>query len=98
MEEILKPYRERIDTLDDAIVDLLVQRFEVVREIGLVKARHNIPVVLEDRIRSVVDRAGTSAFRKAPPPHGAEVETMVRELYMTLIALCCEFEEKLRSG
>ena len=33
--EIMKPYRERIDALDDQIVDLLSAREAVIKEVGL---------------------------------------------------------------
>lgn len=95
--DILIPYRQKIDALDSAIVDLLVQRFDVVREVAAIKAQHGIPVVLEDRIRQVIDHAGDQAFEQAPSSSAEDVESMVRELYMMLVAICCDYEERLNT-
>ena len=84
--EVLKPYRARIDDLDDKIVDLLRQRFDIIHEVAVIKARENIPAVLEDRVREVIDRAGTRAGL-----HKDEV----RELYTLLVTICCDLEERL---
>ncbi len=84
--EILKPYRTKIDALDDKIVDLLKQRFDIIHEVAAVKARERIPSVLEDRVREVIDRAGLRAGRH---------EDEVRELYTLLVTIACDLEEKI---
>ena len=58
---VLKPYRDRIDALDDQIVPLLVKRLAVIREVAALKTREGIPAVLEDRVRQVIDRAAGTA-------------------------------------
>jgi chorismate mutase len=78
-----------IDQLDEQIVALMVKRFAVVRDIAAVKSREGIPAILEDRIREVIDRAGEKA--------GPENEDMVREVYIMLVAVCCDLEEQLMS-
>jgi len=84
--EILKPYRARIDGLDDQIVDLLKARFDLIHEVAAVKARENIPAVLEDRVREVIDRAGA---------RGGNHENEIRELYTLLVTISCDLEERL---
>ena len=84
--EILKPYRARIDAIDDQIVDLLKSRFDIIHEVAAIKARESIPAVLEDRVREVIDRAGSRA---------ALHEDEVRELYTLLVTISCDLEEKL---
>lgn len=84
--EILKPYRARIDALDDKIVDLLKNRLDIIHEVAALKARENIPAVLESRVREVIDRAGIRAGRH---------EDEVREIYTLLVTICCDLEEKL---
>ena len=37
--------RAKIDACDEQIVDLLVQRFKLVREMGIYKTNHNLPVI-----------------------------------------------------
>ena len=84
--EILKPYRARIDELDDKIVDLLKQRYDIIHEVAALKARENIPAVLEDRVREVIDRAASRA--------GIHEDEM-REIYTLLVTISCDLEEKL---
>ncbi|HEY0901856.1 MAG TPA: chorismate mutase, partial [Micavibrio sp.] len=51
--EIMKPFRQRIDALDDQIIDLLIARTEIIREVGHFKFAHDIPAVLADRVIEV---------------------------------------------
>ena len=84
--KILKPYRDRIDSIDDRIVDLLVERISVIREVAPVKFEHNIPAVLQDRVDEVRERAAARAGGKGLDPD------MVRQLYAILIAFSCDLE------
>ncbi len=84
--EKLKPYRARLDALDDKIVDLLKERFDIIREVGAMKARENIPAVIEDRVRAVIDRAGA---------RGGRDENEIREIYTLLVTIACAMEEKI---
>ncbi len=85
--QLLQPYRDRIDALDDEIVALLARRFDVIREVAALKNQHGIPAVLEDRVRQVIDRAADHA--------GPENADMTRELYTLLVTICCDLEEQL---
>lgn len=84
--ELLKPYRDQIDQLDDQIVDLLVKRLSIVRDVAIVKAKAGIPVVIEERIKDVIDRVAERA--------GEENEDMICEVYALLMAVCCDLEEE----
>ena len=53
--EKMKPFRDRIDALDEQIIDLLVQREAIIREVGHFKYKENIPSVLQDRVDQVRD-------------------------------------------
>ena len=85
--EILKPYRERIDSLDDQIVDLLVERTAIIREVGHLKHRENIPSVLQGRVDEVRERAAARAADKGLDPD------LVREIYARLIQFSCDLED-----
>jgi chorismate mutase len=85
--EFLAPYRARLDALDADIVALLCQRFDIIREVAAVKIAHNVPVVIEERIREVINRAGDKA--------GDKDRDRVREIYTMLVALACELEEEM---
>lgn len=89
--EILKPYRKRIDDLDDRIIDLLVERTAVIREVGHLKFRENIPAVLQDRVDEVRERAAARAKAK-----GLD-EEMIRRFYAELIAFSCNLEETIKA-
>lgn len=90
--EILKPYRARIDALDDQIVDLLVARLGIINEVGVLKAREGIPATLPDRVIAVRERAAARAASKGVDPE------LVRQLYTILIDYSCALEEKIKSG
>ncbi|MBS3652322.1 chorismate mutase [Pseudaminobacter sp. 19-2017] len=88
--KILEPYRARIDALDDRIVDLLVERTGIIREVGHIKHEHGIPAVLQDRVDAVRERAAARAQAKGLDPE------LVRELYARLIAFSCSLEETIK--
>ena len=86
--EILKPYRKRIDDLDDQIVDLLVKRTRIVQEVAELKAREDIPAYLQDRVDEVRERAAERAASK-----GLDAD-LVRDLYVRLIDFSCNLEKE----
>lgn len=55
-EELLAMRRE-IDELDQALVDVLAKRYDVVRRVGEFKTRHNMEAVQPVRAQAVKDRA-----------------------------------------
>ena len=87
--EILKPYRQKIDALDEKLVDLLVERAEIINEVAQLKADNNIPAVLQDRVDEVRERAVARAVAK-----GGD-ENYMREIYTKIIGLSCEMEEDI---
>jgi chorismate mutase-like protein len=87
--EILKPYRARIDAIDDQIVDLLAQRMGIIREVGALKAEKGIHPVLQDRVDEVRERCAARAAEK-----GVDAD-MVRDLYDRLIRHCCDLEAEI---
>ena len=90
--EILKPYRQRIDDLDDRIIDLLDERTAVIREVGHLKTRQNIPAILQDRVDEVRER---NAARAAALGVDAD---MISEVYRIIIDYSCDLEEQIKQG
>lgn len=78
-DEIFKEHRQRIDALDEQIVSALAERFDIVREVGNIKAEKNIPVVQSVRAESVKQRAARLAEEK-----GLDA-TLVRHIYTLMI-------------
>jgi len=48
--------RQEIDDLDDQILDLLVKRFSVSKEIGDIKAANEFEIGDSNRERAIIDR------------------------------------------
>lgn len=90
--EILKPYRQRINDLDEQIIDLLRQRYDVIREVGHLKADEGIPAVIQERVDEVRERAAKMAAQK-----GLD-EDFIRHLYAQLIEHSCNLEEEIRQS
>lgn len=88
--QILKPYRARIDALDDQIVDLMIERTGIIREVGDLKFREGIEPVLADRVEQVRERAAARAGQ-----NGMD-EDIVRKIYALLIEYSCNLEEEIR--
>lgn len=89
--EILKPYRQRINDIDDRIIDLLVERTGVIREVGHLKFRENIPSVLQDRVDEVRERAAARAGAKGLPAD------IIRRFYAELIQFSCDLEDEIKA-
>ncbi len=87
--EILKPYRARIDALDDRIVDLLAERMDIIREVAALKGAHGIPAILPDRVAQVRERAAARGAQKGVDPE------LLRRIYTLLIDRSCALEEEL---
>lgn len=87
----LKPYRAKIDSLDEKLVTLLVEREQIIREVAALKAENNIPAVLQDRVDEVRENAVALGIAK-----GAD-ENYIREIYKTIISLSCDMEENLKN-
>ncbi len=90
--EVMKPFRARIDALDDQIIDLLIERTDIIREVGNFKFENDIPAVLPDRVDEVRERAAERAAAK-----GLDRD-LVRKLYQTLIDYSCNLEEEIKAA
>lgn len=77
--ETLKPYREKIDALDDQILDLLARRTAVVRDVGALKAREGITLVQGARVEEVIARCTAIG-----QDHGINPE-LIRSIYTLII-------------
>jgi 4-amino-4-deoxychorismate mutase len=87
--EILKPYRVRIDNLDDQIVQLLRRRYDVIEEVAAIKHRENLPAHIPERIEEVRERAAALAAKLQLD------EEFVRKLYAQIIDHSCQLEDEL---
>ena len=76
--------RQRIDSIDHQIVNLLNERAQVVRDIGLIKKKYNAPVSAPGREEQVVRRAGEQARAPLSTP---AVEAIYRTILHEMSAM-----------
>jgi chorismate mutase-like protein len=88
-EALLSDHRRRIDELDDHIVRLLAERFDVVREVARIKAAHDIPVRLPERIQEVCERNSAHGAERGIDPN------VVRQIYSQIVDASCSLEDDL---
>lgn len=55
-DQTLKISRNKIDSLDKKLIALLGEREQVVKEIGIYKAKNNIPPLQADRFKQVLEK------------------------------------------
>lgn len=90
-DPILKPFRTKIDSLDEKIVALLVEREQVINEVAEIKCRENIPPVLPARVDEVRENAVAIAVKNGGNAH------YMREIYRKIIQLSCEIEKNFKN-
>ena len=54
--EALSRFREKLNGLDEQLVDLLGKRFKIIREVGHFKKANTIPMMQSKRVEKVKDR------------------------------------------
>ena len=91
-EKLLAEHRRRIDEIDDRIVRLLAERFDVVRDVARLKAAHRIPARLPERIEEVCARNSDQGARQGIDPK------FLRQLYSQIIDASCSLEDELIAG
>jgi chorismate mutase len=77
LTQSLNSSRQRIDSIDDQIVNLLNQRAQVVREVGLIKKQYHAPVSAPGREEQVLRRAAAKA---EAPLTAASVEAIYKTI------------------
>jgi 4-amino-4-deoxychorismate mutase len=85
----LEPYRRRLDSLDEQIVGVLGERFEICREIALYKREHEIAMMQPGRVEEVRARyLARGADAGLPSP-------FTGDFFELLIAATCRMEDEL---
>ncbi len=90
--KLLAPYRDRINTIDRQIIDLLRARYDVIEEVGVLKTEHGIEPVLQDRVDEVREQAG--AWADDAGLDGG----FIRTLWAQIIEHSCNMEEDIRAN
>jgi chorismate mutase len=88
----LDGFRRAIDAIDDQLVDLLAERFAVVRAVASVKQREGLSVVQAERARAVVERNMARAAGRGLDPE------LVRRLWTLVIDTAHRIEDDIVSA
>lgn len=83
-DDKLKPLREKIDLIDQQLLELLNQRARVAQDVGHVKAETNAPVFRPEREAQVLRSA---AERNTGPLADQDIQTIFREVMSACRAL-----------
>ncbi len=55
-KELLARFRDSIDNLDAALINIVAERFRITKQVGEFKAEHNLPPADPDREKQQVER------------------------------------------
>jgi chorismate mutase len=61
MPQDLTFYRAQIDEIDEKLLQLLAQRVEVVKQVGIYKKQHNLPALNQNRWQEILNKLRTLA-------------------------------------
>lgn len=81
--------RKELDAIDDKILELLKQRFDLIIQIAEYKKINNIPMMQPMRVEFVLEKA-----KKLAREYGLS-ETYVTELYKIIIDEACRMEDEI---
>lgn len=81
--------RQKIDALDDALVDLLAQRQRCIEEAARIKPRIGWPARIPSRVDQVIDRVAARARTKNLDPD------LARKLWSALVDWSIAYEDRL---
>lgn len=83
MDEPLAELRAQIDDVDQAMLDLLARRLDLVSRVGEVKGRHGLPIYAPDRERAMITARREQAELLGVPPDLIEdvLRRCMREAY-----------------
>ena len=87
-EKELKLYRNKIDRLNDEIIEILSQRLDAALAIGELKKKYGKPVVDKNREKAILARIRIKADEKDLDLDGLE------RIFKEIIRFCVEAEEK----
>lgn len=84
----MQSFRDRLDKVDEDIIRLFAERYNIRREVYAFKQAHDLPVVDQSRVNVVIDRAVKNAEKYNVPTDFAEA------LYHLVIDYSHKFEEE----
>lgn len=88
--EWLAPYREKIDAIDNQLIDLLGERFEIVRQVGVLKTKEGLKIEQTNRVDEVKERNAQRAAKYGFPPE------VIHQIYTILIDYAHDLEYDIK--
>ena len=88
-EQQIAEARQRIDSIDQQLMQLLETRFRCCLAVGELKRRYDRPVMQPSRVQEVTDRAAAAGAARGMSPEFA------RQMWQLIIDEACRMEHDL---
>lgn len=85
----LDEFRAQLNMLDEKLITILSERYEICRAVADFKKEHEIPMMQPDRVEEVKKRCAAMAENKNINPD------FVRNLYTLIIEEACRLEDDI---
>lgn len=86
-ENKLENLRKEIDIVDDKIVELFAKRFEIVKQIGVLKKENKIDIVDSKRFQKVLEKVKNLAEKNGIS------KKFIHEIYEKIHDYSCDLEK-----
>jgi len=87
----LSVYRAKINNLNEDLLNLLCLRFEVIKEVSLLKKAHKIEVMQPDRVTEIIEFSRTYFSNRELDPD------LIAPIFEKIIEQACVLEETMMS-
>lgn len=90
-DQTLQTSRKKIDSLDKALIALVGERERVVKDIGIYKAKNNIPSLQADRFKQVLEKSVEAGKKEGLS------ETFITELMNAIHKESLRIEDEIKA-
>ncbi len=87
--EKLSEFRSRLNILDENLLDLLGERYDICREVAKYKRAESIPMMQSARVKEVKERCAQLGIERRLEP------AFVKKLYTLIIDESCRIEDEI---
>lgn len=86
--DLLSELRMEIDILDEQLLNALASRMDLVKQVAMVKKRHNLEVLQNNRYRSILKNVARIAGEKGLNPN------FIKKLFLGIHKESCSFQQQ----
>ena len=83
----LKDCRNKLDVIDKQLMDLFLERMEIVKAVAEYKKEHGLPILASGREKEILDRVRTLS--------GEEMAPYAQTLFETLLYVSREYQKTI---